>query len=163
MESCGLGCLAHWLISRGEVANEEKLYRRVRDQVGNYTLENGRYRVSSAAFGDRGCQPSVDRAKLHNNDPRKTQKELTDFVVRIMCYEVRGILDVVHTINNQEQQYAIDVRPDPRRNIPTEPNNLAHSLIIASPEIPSNPKAVFKKLKIALARLANSNWEIGPE
>jgi hypothetical protein len=163
LELCGLGRLAHRLISNGNIGNDEKLYRRVRDHSGNYKkLEDGRYRVSSAAFGDRGRKPSVDRAILHNNDPKKTQRESTDFVTRVMCHEVRGILDVRHTINGREQQYAIDAKPDPIRNDPNEPNNLAHSLIIAAPEIPANPTTVFKKLTIALARIANSHWEIGP-
>lgn len=155
--------MAHRLVRRGRVENDEKLYRRVPDKSGNYKrTEDGRYRVSSAAFGDRSHKPSVDRAWLRDNDPKKTQKELTDFVVRIMCSDVRGISDVHHTINTQEQQFLIDVKPDPIRNDPNEPDNIAHALIIAAPDIAQNQAMVFKKLRRALARIANSNWELGP-
>jgi hypothetical protein len=46
------------------VTDDELLYRRVPNREGNFQLDNGKYRVSSGAFGDRNLQPSVDRANL---------------------------------------------------------------------------------------------------
>ena len=157
----GLGCSTHWLRTRRGVKDKEKLYRRVRDIAGNYKrMEDGRCRVSSAAFGDRTYKPSVDRAKLRNNDPRKTQVELTDFVTRVMCNEVRLISTVPGTQGKQCR--TIDVKPYPIWNHDTLPNNPAHAQILALPEIEINERRAFEKLTKALSRLANSNWELGP-
>lgn len=133
------------------VLDNEVLYRRVPDQKGNYVPENGSYRVSSAAFGDRSMQPSVDRATLRENDPKKCRWHLTDFVASLVAHEVRNISTIPKTI---------DVVPDPIENHPKFPDNPAHALITADPEFLPNEKTTFRKLRQALARLCK--WEIPP-
>lgn len=135
------------------VLDDELLYRRVPDRPGNYVPTNGSYRVSSAAFGDRkNLQPSVDRAVLRGYNPEKSKRESTDFVVSFTALKVRAI---------EEFPRIIDVQPDPISGDPVEPDNPAHALIVAHQPFPSNNQE-FKRFKRALARLANSNWEISP-
>lgn len=133
------------------VLNDEVLYRRVPDQKGNYVLESDSYRVSSAAFGDRSMQPSVDRATLCENNPEKCRRHPTDFVASLVTHEVRSISTIPKTI---------DVMPDPIEDHPELPNNPAYALVIANPEFLPNEKTAFRKLRQALARLCK--WEIPP-
>lgn len=138
------------------VCRDEILYRRVPDRPGDFyrPIEGGGYRVTSGAFGDkRGRpaseqQPSVNRAKLHDNDPKKSRKVPTDCVVSFTAARVRSI----------EGFGSIDVVPNP--NPPEDPDNDAHALIIAHPPFVS--KNQFDKFKQQMARVANSNWEIAP-
>ncbi len=115
---------------------------------------DGVRRVSSAAFGDRGLQPSVDRAKLRDNKPENAKADPTDGVVSLLAAEVR----TVKLRSNSESSRTVNVVSDPIENNPS------HALIITEPT-PLDPtkntdKAQFKKLKKALANLAK--WEIHP-
>ena len=158
------------------VSDEEILYRRVPDKVGNYKCENGKWRVSSAAFGDRGKQVSVDRAKLHSGDPAKSKVSEEDFVAQLVTGHVRAragvvslgmITRTIHTINGKENvDCKVDVFADPLGkhcrilDRTEQPENPAHALIRGVPDFGENEDAVFKKVKKALARL--SEWAIGP-
>lgn len=144
------------------VDDDEKLYRRVPNHPGNIVpLENGEYRVSSAAFGDRQMKPSVDRAKLRNNDPRNSQDSPTDYVAGLVAHDVRNKIDVPRNINGKQERCHVDVIPDPIKDHPDLPDNPAHALICAVPDLSPDEKAVFRKLKTALAGLAK--WEIPPQ
>ena len=52
-------------------------------------------KVSSAAFSDPLFRPSVDRAELIHNDPKKAQRNPSDGVVSIVARDVRSIDTVV--------------------------------------------------------------------
>lgn len=134
------------------VCDSELLYRSVPDQRGTHyvPMSGGGYRVSRAAFEDRGQQqPSVDRAKLRGYDPEKSKKGPTHLVVSLTAEQVRGIEGFSRTT---------DVVPDP--NPPEDPLNTAHALIKVDRPFDSNKQ--FDRFKKALAIVANSNWEIPP-
>jgi hypothetical protein len=134
------------------VCDSEVLYRSVPNQPGIHyvPISGGGYRVSRAAFEDRRKQqPSVDRAKLLDNDPEKCKKGPTHLVVSLTAARVRSIEGFSRTI---------DVVPAP--NPPEDPDNLAHALITVDRPFDSNTQ--FDKFKKALAIVANSNWEIPP-
>ena len=134
------------------VLDEEVLYRRVPDRPGDFykPIEGGRYRVTSGAFGDKKQQPSVDRAILRNNKPENSKRRYTDCVVSFTAGEVRSIRSFGRTV---------DVVHDP--NPPEDPDNPAHGLIVAKHPFTAN-NSEFKKFKQALARIADSRWEIPP-
>lgn len=138
------------------VCGDELLYRRVPDRPGDLyvPIEGGIYRVTSGAFGDkRGRppaeqQPSVNRAKLHDNDPEKSKKWPTDCVVSFAVADVRSIKGFG----------TVDVVAAP--NPPEDPDNPAHALIEVCPPFASKNK--FGKFKQAMARIADSRWVIPP-
>ena len=134
------------------VLDEEVLYRRVPDRPGDFyiAIEGGRYRVTSGAFGDKRQQPSVDRAILRDNNPENSKRRQTDCVVSFTAGEVRAIRGFERTV---------DVVHDP--NPPEDPDNPAHALIIAEQPFTANNRE-FKRFKQALARIADSRWEIPP-
>lgn len=145
------------------VADDETLYRRIPQREGNFKLENGVYRVSSAAFGDRNLQPSVDRAKLKNNEPKNSQTDATDLVVSLLTEDVRYRTTETmppRRILGTNESCQVDVVPDPVKDHTTLPDNPAHALIRAVPDFKSDEKTLFRKLTKALARLAQ--WEIAP-
>jgi hypothetical protein len=146
------------------VADDEILYRRIPYGKGLYAIQtNGTVRISSQAFSDRNFRPSVDRAELCHNDPRRTQRELSDGVASILTANVRSIDTVVQNDENRKtiQAFAVDVEHAPIINHPELPDNLAHAEIHTNPECPN--KTVFRKLCEKLAQLASERpWEIEP-
>lgn len=139
------------------VQDDETLYRCIFfDRQGFTFIESEGLIVTRSAFLDPNNQPSVDRAKLCNNDPRYTQgDDERNGVVSLIAKEVRAI-DDVKKYNNPPVTYAIDVVPVPLNNNP------AHAEIHANPQIAS--KSVFRRLKTSLAILANKRgWLIFPE
>jgi hypothetical protein len=144
------------------VTDDETLYRRVPCIEGLYVIQaDGSVKVSSAAFSDRSFRPSVDRAELCHNDPRKTQREPQDGVVSVVTRDVRSIDTVVQNDTDGKliQAFRIDVEHVPILNHPTLPDNAAHSEIYMNPACPN--KSVFRKLLERLAQLANERpWEI---
>lgn len=140
------------MLNDDHVCDGELLYRKVPDQKGIHykPISDGNYRVTSAAFEDKQCwQPSVDRAKLRDYKPEKSKKKPTDLIISFTAGEVRGITGFSRVI---------DVVPDPKPK--EDPENIAHALIIADRQFPS--KTQFQKFTRALARIADSNWEIAP-
>lgn len=134
------------------VCDDEVLYRKVPNQKGVHyvPIGGGRHRVSSAAFDDKAnWKISVNRAKLHGNNPEHSKTNPTDLVISLEAGRVRGIEGFGTTI---------DVAPDP--NPPEDPDNEAHALIVADDQFPSRNQ--FDKFTRALARIANSNWAIPP-
>lgn len=58
------------------VDDVETLYRRIRHVEGLFVVQADRtVRVSSAAFSDPLFRPSVDRAELFHNDPKKARRD----------------------------------------------------------------------------------------
>jgi len=145
------------------VTDDEKLYRRIPNNPKLYTVENGITRFSSQAFNDRKMEPSVDRAKLCNNDPTHTQHDSSDGVISLIAGDIRaiGTVEQYDKKGHLEYTHTIDVIPVPIKNQPPLPDNPAHASIIAEPEY-RNEKT-FRRLKQALARLATRRgWEIEP-
>ena len=144
------------------VSDEEELYRNVRKELDNeeyYFDENtGKLEIRGKAFLDPDKQPSVDRAKLRNFDPKESRIGKGDGIVSLFAKDVRQIGDVKGDGNII---HAVDIKPDR-----TEDNE-AHALITVQPEFfGSNNKQnkTFKLLRIALARLATENgWTLEPE
>lgn len=151
------------------VSGEEKLYRRVPADAQFYRIEKDMVQVSSTVFNDRNQQVSVDRAKLCNNDPKYTQKNPTDGVLALITKNVRAIDSVSSAIpaggNPSKIVYVFDVKHDPIKSDPDSPDNLAHAVIISTPDYANN--SAFKKLKERLALLVSNKpwdetWEIQP-
>lgn len=142
--SCGRGSFGsrQRLFSLGHVHDKENLYRRVPDDPRNFAVEGSHHRVSSAAFSDRSRQPSVDRAWLKGDQPRNSKKSPSDCVVGLITEEVRTKIDI--------SPRDVDVVPDPIKGHATEPDNLAHALVITDPAFDNDSQ--FKRLKRALAK-----------
>ena len=135
------------------VSDEEVLYRCVRREY--IMVEDGRLRLGSLAFTDPRFRPSVDRAKLRNHDPQRTQVDSTDGVVSLIAADIRNISDISQRTDRGDivQRYAIDVEPAPL----TE--NAAHAEVHGVPEFES--RSAFKKLLLRLAEIAR--WELLPK
>ena len=144
------------------VDDVETLYRRIRHVEGLYVVQaDGTAKVSSAAFSDPLFRPSVDRAELFHNDPKKAQRNPSDGVVSIVARDVRSIDTVVQNDKAGKiiQTFDVNIEHVPILNHPTLPDNLAHAEIYTNPHCPN--KSVFRKLAERLAQLANQRpWEI---
>lgn len=144
------------------VEDDEVLYRRVPCKAGLYVVNPDKtIRVSSAAFSDPRFRPSVNRARMCENDPRETQKEPTDGVVSVVTQDVRAIDTVVQNDSDGKpiRTFCVDVEHVPIFNHPELPDNPAHAEIYLIPQV-SN-KTVFRRLCERLAQLANARpWEI---
>ena len=143
-------------MSADRVEDEEVLYRNVRlDDC----FRSGPEKVRSSAFMDRERKPSVDRAELCDHNPFYTRRG-SDGVVSLLAGEVRQIGDVV--LQAPLRVYEVDVQPDPIKDHPELPDNPAHARIYLRPD--SDNDKLFRRLRIALARLANQRpWEVEPE
>lgn len=147
------------LMSVDKVEDDEILYRRVLFQKNHYRIDSEfNVKISSQAFLDRQYKVSVDRAKICNFDPTKTQQKKENAVVSLLTKDVRRIDTVIE--RNQKgkcvEKHRIDVIPDALED------NEAHALIVTDPDY-QKPKKVFRKLVDALARLANEReWVIYP-
>ena len=147
-------------MSQDHVDDDEVLFRSV-PSSDVHRVENGILQLSATAFNDPYNQPSVDRAKLCNNDPAHTKKSPSDGVVKLIAREVRQIVLARTEPNVNPSNYRVDVKSDPvaADNDSGLSENLAHALVVADPAI--NTGSRFKKLKEALARLASNNgWQI---
>ena len=149
------------MLSPDRVEDHEELFRRVEfsSLCYQYNPETGELEVTQTAFNDRNFCPSVDRAKLCNNDPWHTiGRDDRNGVVLLVAFEVRQIDSVVAQDahgNPLPPIYRIDVHADPKDD------NEAHAEIRADPSI--QKKSVFKKLRMALAHLARKRkWLILP-
>lgn len=118
------------------------MYRHVRNDPRNFAGKGADWRVSTAAFGDRSRQPSVDRAWLRDYEPRNSQHDPTDCVVCLVAGDVRTVKDVAPR--------EVDVVPDPVQDHQTLPDNPAHALVVTDPALDNDSQ--FKRLKRALAK-----------
>ncbi len=137
-------------MSLDRVGDGEVLYRNVRLR---YCTPDETVKVRSEAFFDPQRRPSVDRAELCSHDPAYTRRGV-DGVVSLVAREVRAIDDVL--LHDPVRVFMVDVEPRPLQDNP------AHAQIYLQPE--SNNDRVFRRLRISLARLANTRpWAIRPE
>lgn len=144
------------------ITDDEILYRRVPAGRNLYEiLSDGTIRLSSQAFYESGHRPSVDRAKLRNNDPKLTLGQFSGGVVSFVTLDVRSItIDVLDKQNSGSYHYDVDVEPAPVFGHPMLPDNPAHAEIYT---IPPCDKKAFKILRERLLQLANTRpWEIVP-
>jgi hypothetical protein len=143
------------------ITDDEILYRRIPHDKSFLVVQDGKLRVSSQAFSDRAFRPSVDRAKLRENDPRHSQLKPSDAVVSLVTRDVRSIDTIVKVSHDgQPQTFSIDVEHVPIFNDPLAPDNPAHAEIYTRPDCDKN---AFRKLKERLAQLANERlWDIEP-
>lgn len=135
------------------VDDEELLYRRLTVGLGYKRLPDGQLRISASAFADRGRRPSVDRAKLRDNDPSLTRLHQTDAVASLIAAQVRHIQVSTNDSDGKPiLAHAVDVEPVPLDENP------AHAEIFALP-FPDKDKT-FERIRTSLAQLAR--WEIEP-
>lgn len=143
------------------IADDEILYRCVFNGLDNY------YRVgefglelTSQAFTDRSLAPSVDRAKLCNNNPKHTQKNPNDGVVSLITGEVRMInISQNDPKGNPLFDYKIDVCPRPTQDNPS------HAQIEPSPKYKNQKyfrKVTNRLALLATERIKKQGWEIKP-
>lgn len=132
------------MISTDAVADEEELYRRIKNWDGYYKIENGRCRLSSQAFYEKQRRISVNRTHLCDNDPQRVQEEETDAVLSFLAEHVRVVIQ-----GKKEDKTivdsVVDVEPKPTLDNP------AHAEIFAVPDYATN--STFKRLCEMLARL----------
>jgi len=159
---------AKWLnektaIAPDRVEDSEVLFRSVEDGKNYAWIEGGQLKVSSQAFMDRNNKPSVDRARLVNDDPGRSQKSASDGILQLLTVEVRAE-PVVE--NNQDgdpvANYLVKVDPDPIPPGGPLPENPAHALISLTPN--TENKKLFRKLRERLALLAMRRpWAVNPQ
>ena len=134
------------------VKDDEVLYRSVESVLWKQK-NDGEFYLSSQAFADRNCRPSVDRAALCSHNPGYTQIRPSDYVCSLIAKDVRAIATVV--------KYDKKGVPQVRHNIDVEPvslpDNDAHAEIYALPTISGG--RLFERLLERLAYLAQ--WEAG--
>lgn len=146
-----------------EVADAEWLYRAVRVDGHEYKYTPEGLRISSAAFRDVGRRPSVDRDSLRER-PEDARLGITDGVVKVLTRDVRAIghIRVNPSDPANETAYTVNAihRPLSTEN-GDDRNNDAHCQIESQPHIAVDRH--FKKLREALAYLANQNgWIVPP-
>jgi hypothetical protein len=145
------------------VDNDEVLYRRIPsrlrfDQPLYILREDGTIKISSMAFLSRDFRISVDRAKLHDNNPRETQENDDDGVVSLLAKDVRNIAGLIRKSDEGNNvQFKVEVEPVPLSD------NKAHAEIYAIPAFEYDSRKIFRKLCERLAQLAEHHWEILPD
>ena len=150
------------MIVADKVEDDEVLYRSVSKDCFTIAAD-GALQLTSTAFNDRTKNPSVDRAKLCGSNPVYAKKKQTDGVVSLTALSIRRIVDVVQNDKHGKPKlaHAVDVIPDPVKDDPVLPDNLAHALIVTNPDFESGN--VFRKLKESLARIASQDgWLVDP-
>lgn len=94
------------------ITDDEILYRRILDGLDLYEVQaDGTVLFNSQAFADRSWRPSVDRAKLCNNNPKHTLGSFSGGVTSLVTRDVRSINDIVQYDKNQIpiQVFKVDV------------------------------------------------------
>ncbi len=145
-----------------DVTDDEILYRRILDDF--YEVQNdGTFKFKSQAFTDVEFRTSVDRAKLCDNDPKRTLGKFSGGVVSLVARDVRAINDIIQYDKNKDptRRFRVEIEHVPILNDPIEPDNPAHAEIHTIPECPNS--RVFKRLRERLVLLANARqWELAP-
>jgi len=147
------------------VTDDELLYRRVLDNPDLYEVQDdGTVKFKTLAFSDVDFRTSVDRAKLCDNDPKRTAKKFPGSgVVSLVTHNIRAIDDIIQYDKDQTpiREFKVDVEHVPIINDPVELDNFAHAEIHTKPECPN--RRVFKRLRERLVLLANDRqWELKP-
>lgn len=154
--------LWEWLIMNENqlIDDNEILYRNVRSdpKYDEYIYEQGELKILANAFlSRRGRKPSVDRAKVVENNPHKTRMKNSG-VVSFVAGEVRQIDSVVTTVENESVYHDVDVVFTPSSCRP------AHSEIVTRPDFFCNrERMAYRRLRVALADIATKRgWIIPP-
>jgi hypothetical protein len=113
-------------------------------------LPDGTLKVTSQAFADREGRASVDRAKLCDNNPRHTLVDPMGGVVSVIAGDVRSITNADITPNNRGGPFKVEVEHAPL------PENDAHAEIFTIPPFTDADKKTYRRLRIALAQLAEA-------
>jgi hypothetical protein len=117
-------------------------------------LETGEWRLTKDAFhGGKQRRISVDRAELRDDDPAPMRKEESDFICRLVAWQVRNIDVGSKMTNRNEPIHPYEVRVDAT----PKSWNEAHADIYAHPE--KATKNAYRLLREGLAALAE--WEAG--
>jgi len=128
--------------------------------LDEYSYQDGKLHFSSRAFDDRWMKPSVDRSAIRTNPP-DARRNATDGVTKLLTRDVRNSCKVPIIKNGTAVgEFAVDAIHRPIENDSAEADNLAHSQIECNPVIESSSR--FRKLKEALAKLADSNGFVVP-
>jgi len=137
------------------VDDAEDLYRSIRANSDEYSYQDGKLVFSSSAFDDRFMKPSVDRSSLRPNS-EDVRINAADGVTKVVTADVRRSCKIPIIKNGAPVgEYAVDAIHRPIENDQNDPDNLAHCQIECNPIIESGSR--FKKLKAALANLANKH------
>jgi hypothetical protein len=144
------------------VDDNENLIRRVPADSNCYDSSDGTLRLSSTAFNDLQRMPSFDRRKMRTSlDDCKNHR--TDGLLLLIAHEVRAIklLQTDPKGKPTSDAHKIDVmhRPIEAGNADGLAVNEAHSQIETAPSLGD---ARFKKLKEALARIAQKHGWLTP-
>lgn len=153
-----------------KVAKDEDVYRMVRHGRGYYTVDVSSQRVvtvSPEAFADPAFQPSVDRVGFRRGDPAATQRAPENAVVQLPVAKIRDLGPIEERSAKDEVvfRHDVDVKPDPVPEKDGQPANPAHALVVVRPDYRKpRPSSEFRKLKVALARLAEEtgSWPVLP-
>ena len=133
------------------ITDDEILYRCLFPGMGMYKfLLDGTLEITSQAFADREGKASVDRAKLCNNNPRHTLVDPMGGVVSVIAGDVRSITNADITRNNRGGPFKVEVQHVPL------PENDAHAEIYTIPPFTDADKKTYRRLRIALAQLAEA-------
>jgi hypothetical protein len=134
------------------VTNDEILYRCLFSGMDMYKFRpDGTLEITSQAFADReDRRASVDRAKLCGNNPQHTLRDPKGGVVSIVAGEVRSIAGLSR--NNKAGKSILDFTVEVE-HVPL-PENDAHAEIYTNPPFTDADKKVYRRLRIALAQLA---------
>jgi hypothetical protein len=131
------------------ITDDEFLYRCLFSGMDMYKFRpNGTLEITSQAFADREGRASVDRAKLCNNNPRHTLVDPMGGVVSVLAGEVRSITNADITRNNRGGPFKVEVK-----HVPLSEND-AHSEIYTIPPFTDADKKTYRRLRVALAQLA---------
>lgn len=147
-----------------EVADEEILFRRVRNEDEYVVFVNGKYVVTGQAFSDRTMKPSVDLASLcvELGGPAFTQNGEDNGVARLLTRDVRNLvamgreefkLPLPPRMSKEVKiPHAVDVHPCPVKDVADERDNPAHAELRPSPEWCN--KGAFRRLLEGLEQIA---------
>ncbi len=139
-----------------KVADEENVWRSVKDERICHSVKEGRLKLSASTFNDPEWKPSVDRVCLTDGDAAKSCKQPEAGVVQLEAEAVRQIkLATKDKKGNDALSHDVDVQHDPLRE------NQAHAKVVTAPHVLS--EGAFIRLKEALCRIAERHgWVIPP-
>lgn len=132
----------------------------MKNEAQYFKTVNGTVRFSSTCFNDISAKVSVDRANLRTS-AEEAKLSPSDGIIKLLAEDVREIGPIPDP--DGAEGYMIDVHPRPiyAGNPDGLPENISHAQIEAAPDFANQSR--FKKLKEALARLAERNgWFITP-
>lgn len=138
---------------RTRITDDEILYRCLFPGMDMYRFRPDKtLEITSQAFADREYRASVDRASLCDNNPRHTLIDPMGGVVSVVAGDVRSIAGLSR--NNKAgdplQSFTVDVEHVPL------PSNNAHAEIYTISPFTDTDKKVYRRLRIALAQLAEA-------